>query len=226
MKFKKLFYFKLLHLVIMDPLIKLLKEKPDALKILCSAWNILYIEGHGPDVGKRRENLLRMIFEKELGLKVDVSSSTERGWDISVTVGKEKRMYSVKTSEGLREVKVAWNGYPSIERAKEYKFTAPILYVIRDRSNNEISVFVFELEDIKKLREELGDNMWWIPKEGTNPRGFGLSKSAIEKLIDIAKNKDNYVSCTCQPVDLKKIAKDYWDGWYNLVKNLALKYKQ
>ncbi|MEM1687735.1 MAG: hypothetical protein QW456_11315 [Ignisphaera sp.] len=210
----------------MDPLIKLLKEKPDVLKILCSAWDILYVEGHGPDVGKRRENLLRLIFEKELGLKVRVSSSTERDWDISVIVGKEERMYSVKTSENLGIIKVAWDGYPSIERAREYKFTAPILYVIRDRSNNMISVFVFELEDIKKLREGLGDNMWWIPGKNTNPRGFGLSNSAVKKLIDIAKNKDNYVSCTCKPVDLEKIVKDYWNGWYNLVKNLALKHKQ
>lgn len=207
-----------------DPLIKSLRERPDVLKILGSAWDILYIEGRAPDVGKRRENLLKLLFEKELGLKVSVAPSTERGWDISVTIGGEERRYSIKTSDQRGVIKVAWNGFPSIDKARKYEFKAPILYVIRERSENKISVFVFELEDIEKLRKELGDEMWWVPKSETNPRGFGLSNKAVEKLIDIVKEKGNCVSCTYKPVNIKNIVKDYWDGWYNLVKGLVLKY--
>ncbi|MGP3667915.1 MAG: hypothetical protein ACKD6N_07460 [Candidatus Bathyarchaeota archaeon] len=27
-------------------------------------------------------------------------------------------------------------------------------------------------KDIERLRDELGDNFWWIPRGGTNPRGL------------------------------------------------------
>jgi len=63
----------------MDPLVKLLKNKPEALKILGSAWDVLYIEGSSPDVGKRRENFFRLLLEKEFGLDVRNAPSTERG---------------------------------------------------------------------------------------------------------------------------------------------------
>ncbi|MCX8171043.1 MAG: hypothetical protein N3E47_03585 [Candidatus Bathyarchaeota archaeon] len=69
-----------------------MREKPQALKILGGAWEILYVEGSAPDVGKRRENFLRLFFEKEFGLKVR-APSTERGWDISIMIDEEERRY-------------------------------------------------------------------------------------------------------------------------------------
>ncbi|MEM1606451.1 MAG: hypothetical protein QXW41_09425 [Fervidicoccaceae archaeon] len=216
----------------MDPLIKLLMEKKqnDVLKILCYAWDILYIEGRSPDVGKRRENLLRLILENELKLNVNVASSTQKDWDISVKIGNEERKYSVKTREGCGIVKVAWNGFPSDEKARKYEFRTPILFIMRQRSDeknevkNEVSVFVFEIEDIEHVKKKLGSMFWWIPRNGTNPRGFGLSESAINELINVAKQKGNYVSDTCEPVEsyLEEITKAYWNGWYNLVRALAL----
>lgn len=213
----------------MDPLIELLAEKKqnDVLKILCYAWDVLYIEGRSPDVGKRRENLLRLILENELKLKVSVAPSTLKDWDISVKIGNEERRYSVKTREDCGIVKVAWNGFPSYERARRYEFKAPILYIIRSRHEdrkNEVSVFVFEIEDIEHVKKKLGDKFWWIPQNRTNPRGFGLSKEAINELINVAKRKGNYVSDVCESVELnlEKITEAYWNGWYNLVRRLAL----
>ncbi|MEM3149281.1 MAG: hypothetical protein QXQ21_10325 [Candidatus Jordarchaeales archaeon] len=219
---KKALPFRLIF-QIMDPLIKLLKKKPEALKILGGAWEILYIERSAPDVGKRRENFLRLFFEKEFGLKVRAAPSTERGWDISIVINRKERKYNIKTTENIGTIKVAWNGFPSIERARKYVVEAPILYVVGNRSKKEISVFIFEPEDIEHLKSTLGDNIWWIPKNTTNPKGFGLAKNAVEELIKIAKQKENYASTIYEPINMEESAREYWEKWYHLVRDLALK---
>ncbi|MEM0443917.1 MAG: hypothetical protein QXX19_08975 [Candidatus Caldarchaeum sp.] len=50
----------------MDELIALLKSRLDVLKFLGRAWDLLYLESKSPDVGIRRENLIRLVLENEL----------------------------------------------------------------------------------------------------------------------------------------------------------------
>jgi len=208
----------------MDLVIKLLKKKPEILDLLGKVWELLYIEGSTPDIGKRREHFIRMLLKKELGLKVISAPPMERDWDFSVIIGKEKRTYSLKTTESITTVKVAWNGFPSLERARAFKFKYPIMYVTRDREKKEISIFVFDVEDLEQLKEKMGDNMWWIPRRGTNPRGFGINSSGIKELIKKAKVKGNYISTKYEPINVEKIEEEYWEGWYELLKKLTLKH--
>jgi len=206
---------------IIDLIIKVLKKKPEVLELLGRVWEMLYIEGSTPDIGKRRENFIRMFLKKEFGLEVTPAPSMERKYDFEITINNEKRKYSLKTTESITTIKVAWNGFPSLERARKFKFEYPILYVTGDRSKKKISIYVFDVEDLEKLKEEMGDSMWWIPEEDTNPRGFGLSKRAVEKLMEIAKVKGNYIAWIYNPIDVNAIKERYWNEWYNLLKKLA-----
>ncbi len=207
----------------MDPIIQLLKKNMMAVNILGRVWELLYIEGSSPDIGKKREHFIRLLLEKEFGLKIISAPSMEREWDLSINIeGKEKK-YSIKTTEGMTTVKVAWNGFPSIERARKFIFKYPILYVTGNRVENEISIFIFDISDLEELKNEMGDDMWWIPSSSTNPRGFGINREAIRWLINKAKKKDNYVSAKYKPLNIANIQDEYWDNWYNMLKNLALK---
>lgn len=172
-----------------DPLIQLFKNNPTVLELLGKLWEALYVEGSTPDIGKRREHIIRTMLEEEFGLRVIEAPPMEREWDFSVVVGGEERRYSLKTTEKITTVKVAWNGFPSIERARKFVFKYPIMYVTGDRESKKISIYVFEVEDIETLRWEMGDNIWWIPKGG-NPRGFGLNTQAIRSLIKKLKKRE------------------------------------
>ena len=77
---------------------------------------------------------------------------------------------------------------------------------------------------MEKLKEEMNDNMWWIPKSETNPRGFGINTQAIKTLIEKAKEKGNFVEVNYQHVDINAIKEKYWKMWYNLLKKLALEH--
>ena len=205
-----------------DPLIQILKNKPEVLDLLGRIWEILYLEGSTPDIGKRREHVIRIMLEEEFGLKVNQAPPMEREWDFSIIIEGTERKYSLKTTEKITTVKVAWNGFPSLERARRFKFEYPILYVTGNRKEGKISIYVFELDDLEKLKEEMGDDMWWIPKSGTNPRGFGLNAKSIKNLIEKAKEKGNFVEANYQHVDVNAIEEKYWKMWYNLLKKLAL----
>jgi len=204
----------------MDFLIRLLKSKPDVLKLLGRMWDVLYIEGSTPDIGIRRQHLLCIMLEEELGLKVTQAPSLEREWDISIMIEGEERKYSLKTTERISVIKVAWNGFPSIERARRFQFKYPILYISGNRIEKKISIYVFEVNDLEGLKNEIGDSMWWIPKSETNPRGFGININALKILMTKAKEKGNFMEIEYQPVDLNIIKKKYWKTWYNALKNL------
>lgn len=206
-----------------DPLIRLLQQKPEALKLLGRVWDILYIEGRGPEVGKRRENFIKEMLRREFGLQVTSAPPMERGWDFSIVIGGVVKKYSLKTAEGSSTMKVAWNGFPSIERARRFRFEHPIIYVDMNRRNGEISVYVFEVDDLEELKKKMGDGMWWIPKKETNPRGFGINTTAVKKLMEKAKEKGNFVSSKYDPIDISKIKEEYWKNLYNTLKELAMK---
>jgi len=116
-----------------DPLIQILKNKPEVLDLLGRIWEILYLEGSTPDIGKRREHVIRIMLEEEFGLKVNQAPPMEREWDFSIIIEGTERKYSLKTTEKITTVKVAWNGFPSLERARRFKFEYPILYVTGNR---------------------------------------------------------------------------------------------
>lgn len=205
-----------------DPLIQLLKSRPDILKLLGRIWEILYIEGSTPDIGKRREHVIRVMLKEEFGLRVNPAESMNREWDFSIMIGGEERRYSLKTTETITTIKVAWNGFPSIERARMFEFKYPILYITGNRKEGRISVYVFEVDDLKELKSKMGDSMWWIPRSGTNPRGFGINTNAVKILIEKARKKGNFVTTDYQHVDINAIKEKYWKAWYDMLKKLAL----
>ncbi|MEM0202690.1 MAG: hypothetical protein QXR83_01855 [Archaeoglobaceae archaeon] len=138
----------------------LFKEKLETLELLGRIWDILYVEGGTPDIGKRREMVIRMLLEKEFNLEIIQAPPMEREYDFEAIIGGERRRYSVKTTEKVTTVKVAWNGFPSLERARAFEFKYPMLYVVGDRLSKKISVYVFDIEDLKSLKKEIGDAMW------------------------------------------------------------------
>ncbi|MCS7144278.1 MAG: ThaI family type II restriction endonuclease [Archaeoglobaceae archaeon] len=209
----------------MDPLIELLKRKNKIVELLGRFWEILYIEGSTPDIGKRREHIIRTLLEVEFGLKVIPAPPMERGWDFQVIFDNQKSgFYSLKTTENITTIKVAWNGFPSIERARKFEFKYPILYITANRDIKEISVYVFDVEDLNNLKNEIGDDMWWIPKSGTNPRGFGINTRSLKSLIIKAEKKGNAITERYKAVDIARLEKEYWRKWYLLLKELALKH--
>ena len=209
----------------MDYLIQLLKSRPEALELLGRLWEILYIEGSTPDIGKRREHIIRTLLEMEFGLKVIPAPPMERDWDFQVILDENRRQfYSLKTIETVTTLKVAWNGFPSLERARKFEFKYPILYVTANRKEKVISAYVFEIEDLESIKREIGDNIWWIPKSGTNPRGFGINTRSVKRLIETAKAKDNAITTKYTPINMESLKREYWKKWYNLLKNLALKH--
>jgi len=206
----------------MDPLIRLLRSKPDLVRLLGQMWDVLYIEGSTPDIGIRRQHLLCIMLEEELKLKVARASPLEREWDISIIIEYEERKYSLKTTERISVIKVAWNGFPSIERARRFQFKYPIIYISGNRKEKRISIYVFEVDDLEGLKNEIGDDMWWLPRRGTNPRGFGINTKTLKILMSKAKEKGNFMEIEYQPVDLNIIKEKYWKTWYNALKKLIL----
>lgn len=70
------------------------------------------IEGGTPDIGKRRENIIRAFLEIELGVKVISAPPMERDWDFQVVfIESGTQNYSLKTTENITTLKVAWNGF-------------------------------------------------------------------------------------------------------------------
>ncbi len=114
--------------------------------------------------------------------------------------------------------------FHSLERARKFEFKYPTLYVTANRKEKVISAYVFEIEDLESIKREIGDNIWWIPKSGTNPRGFGINTRSVKRLIEIAKAKDNAITTKYMPINMERLKREYWKKWYNLLKNLALKY--
>jgi len=118
--------------------------------------------------------------------------------------------------KGVGTIKVAWNGFPSRERVESFKFTCPIVYI------TEKGIYVFDLEDIESVKEEMGfDSFWWIPRGTTNPRGFGISGGAVKTLIGRAESKGNYIPL--RKVSAKICRKDYLEAFYEMVEKLVEK---
>ncbi|MDF2957841.1 MAG: hypothetical protein OD814_001463 [Candidatus Alkanophagales archaeon MCA70_species_1] len=92
----------------------------------------------------------------------------------------------------------------------------PILFVYKD------GICVFEVDDIEKVRGELGfDDFWDIPREEENPRGFGIKSKAVKRLIMIAKEKGNFVRMKGMRLEDEKTKEEYFEKWYEFVKGFA-----
>lgn len=85
----------------------------------------------------------------------------------------------------------------------------------------ELAVYVFDVDDLKRVRRDLGDRMWWMPRGGTNPRGYGIATVAVKKLMETAVKSGNYVSTNYEPLKLDSLIAEYWSEWYGLLKRLS-----
>ncbi|WP_296903982.1 hypothetical protein [Thermotoga sp.] len=81
-------------------------------------------------------------------------------------------------------------------------------------------------KEIEKYPSKLEEH-WWIPKTNTNPRGFGLKKKTVKKLVEESKNSGNYLEIDYKPFTEEEKArakKEYFENWYELIKAIAKKY--
>jgi len=215
-----------------DIIISSFERKPETLELLGRAWDIFYFEGNSPDVGKRRENFIIQMLRKEFSLNVEQAADTEHEWDFKIIFedGTEQ-YYSLKTTEGYSTVKVAWDGFPSEDRILNFEFHYNILYVVGNRKKHTIEISIIDVDDLRSLQKETKEDpskvekYWWIPKSGTNPRGFGLKSSTIKKLVENSKKKKNYILYEYSPLPkskLERLRDEYFKGWYELIKKIAL----
>lgn len=218
-----------------DPLIKIFQRNIDKTEILGEVWDVLYFEGNAPDVGKRRENFIVEMLRREFPddiLSVKQAPSKEKEWDIEVTFrGGLVKRYNLKTTEGFSTMKMAWDGFPSEERILSFEFKSDLLYVVKD--GNKIKICVIDTGTLNFLQKEIESDpsklreYWSIPRENTNPRGFGLKGRAVKKLVEESKNRGNYVEVEYKPFTEKervKAKRKYLESWYELVKGIAKKH--
>lgn len=205
-----------------DPLIQIFNNNRSLLELLGRVWELLYIEGSSPEIGKRRENFIIMMLKYELKLDVERAPPTEPQWDFKVKIHGKWHYYNLKTTERISTIKVAWNGFPSPNRILSYKFKYPILYISVSRENGQLLMCVFRVNNINKVLSEKGIEFWQIPRQGTNPRGFGIRTSSIRQLIDLAHNEGNCIFYYYNKIEnIEEIANLYWKEFYNLLKRLA-----
>lgn len=218
-----------------DPIINLFENRKDLIILLGRVWQLLYFEGRSPDVGKRRENFIVTMLIYDFNLQVEQAPDTEKAWDFNILINGQKRYYSLKTAEASSRfpvIKVAWDGFPDKKSILKYNFKHDILYIQRIKKQNKIEMFVFDVHDLQALKqksmqnEEKFNEIWWLPKSGTNPRGFGLQSNAVGELIEQAKKRGNYAYAKYPLItdeEFEKLKEAYFKGWYNMLKELALK---
>jgi hypothetical protein len=219
-----------------DPLIQLFRGKPEALTLLGRAWEVFYFEGNAPDVGKRRENFIIEMLREEFGLDVEQAPDTEKEWDfiVNFTNPPMRKKYSLKTSEKFTNVKMAWDGFPDEEHAirkiLNFNFGYDLMYVIGNREKHKIAMAVIESHQLRNIQTICRNDpskvkdYWWIPKSGTNPRGFGLKRGTIKRLVENAKRNGNYLETTYPPLPadrIEELKRKYHEGLYKLIKEIT-----
>ena len=213
-----------------DIIIQLFENNREYLKLLGRAWEVLYFEGHSPDVGKRRENFIIQMLKKEFNLNIIQAADTEREWDFKIIrEDGSERYYNLKTTEGYSILKLAWDGFPTVERILNFKFHYNILYVVGNRRTHTVEISVISIDDLKGIQKkttgETLEEYWWVPKSGTNPRGFGLNTKTVKMLVEKAKERGDYIKMGYDPIPPAKIneLKDkYFEEWYELIKRIAM----
>lgn len=170
------------------------------------------------------------MLKKEFGLTIIQAPGTEREWDFKIIFkdGKE-RYYNLKTTEGYTTVKLAWDGFPTVDRILGFEFHYNILYVVGNKQEHTIEISIIDIDDLKEIQKKTTEKTlseyWWIPKSGTNPRGFGLNTKTVKSLVEKSKIKGNYIKTTYDPIPTSKIKKlkdKYFEEWYELIKRIAM----
>lgn len=142
-------------------------------------------------------------------LEVREAPSLERQVDFYVVINGKEHAYSLKTMENVGTLKVSWDSFPDVERLKQaagsFRFQVQIIFIYRE------GVCVFEVEDLERIRKELGfDNFWWIPPQETNPRGFGIRSEAVRKLMEMAKQRGNFIEISGERIDDERARREYF----------------
>ena len=201
-------------------IIQKISSKPAFAELIAKAWYVLAIEGSTPDIGRRRENFVRLALKYDMGLEIEESErEMDRQLDFYYVDGGKRYPYSFK-STCSHTLKVAWNGNVTQDRLDRFEFTTPILMLYE--SNSKIrshGFYLFEVADLNRVKSELGDNFWSLPRQETNPRGFGFTGQALSRLLEIAKNKGNFVKVDFRPVQIDK--DKFWSQWYESIKKVA-----
>jgi hypothetical protein len=198
-----------------------MKQSPDFLNLIGRMWSVFNIEGTTPDVGKRRENFVRIALEKELGFKLQrPETELQRQIDFFIIEKNVKSPYSFKSTTS-HTIKVAWDGNVTEDRLRHFSFKNPILLLYKSKDEKRLSGFyVFDVDDLNSVMQQMGKNFWPTINPLSNPRGFGPSGKALTRLLEIAVQKKNFVE-----VNFPRITVDeekYWTEWYNFMKGVLL----
>ena len=125
--------------------------------LLLEAWLAL----RHPDIGRRRENFVRLALKYDIGLDIKESErEMDRQLDFYYVEGGEQHPYSFK-STCSHTLKVAWDGNVTQDRLDRFEFTTPILMLYE--SNTKIrshGFYLFEVEDLNRVKSELGESFW------------------------------------------------------------------
>lgn len=93
-----------------DAIIQKIGSDPAFVGLIARAWYVLAIEGSTPDIGRRRENLVRLALRNELHLQVEEpEQQMGRQLGFYCIIEGERRPYSFK-STCSHTLKVAWDG--------------------------------------------------------------------------------------------------------------------
>lgn len=195
-------------------------NKPEFLELVERVWNIIYIEGSSPDIGRRRENFVKLALKYALGLTTEPPEhEMERQLDFYLVEGEKRHPYSFKSTDS-HTLKVAWDGNVTEERLANFVFTTPILMLYASSTKiRESGFYLFEVDDLTLTKFKLGDNFWSMPGQETNPRGFGVTGKSLAMLLELAKEKGNFVKVNLGrgKVDEEK----YWAQWYAFMTKVA-----
>jgi hypothetical protein len=147
----------------------------------------------GMEVGSVREQILVALLVSVFGEKNVETNIPITEYEKDVEVSGEP--ISIKTITGNGGIKVVWtvDAQKAIQFFKSYKPTCDILLAVISWDNNpkvKSGLFLIPQFVQERTLNKFGRNKYLkLPKEGTNPRGVEISRSAISEMLN---DKDVY----------------------------------
>ena len=206
-----------------DPLIGILKEHSDALRVFALMWDLGYVDGRAPDAGSRRKTLFKLLLKYELGLKIEDAPSYTVPWDFRVKLNGEDRFYKVKTTrKTVGILKVGWASRIDKKEIFSLSFTNPIIHITRP-TYTDLHVYLYSPENLEKTKTGMGREFWWIPNLDQDYRGFGISREGVAVLQSNAIKEGNYIHVMTPHIDPLTVKEEYWKGLFAIVKSIILR---